>query len=697
MTSPFSLRYVKTRLTEKSFLSVILWMLILHAGYSVTAGILMRCPAQDVLLNLFFQFFLMTLPGLAVTSVFYHDQHDPVLTATMSYAWGYVIIILEYLVAMPLGRGFLLPVALLVSALSCVALWKNRTEIMTPYPEQKIHAAYLLVFAAVVIVAFLAYSAKNGGAWMANSTFIVTDNAFWLNNTSALSVSFPPANPRLSGTVIKYYYFSNIPIAFQSNALGMSGYSVGTVYYAFPKSLLLFGGVYAVLNSLRLSKKSILFGLIAIIFSTGIEAINVVNNTSHLMAVPFGYDIGIGCCCWTLYFVIKQYHSKDFRYELCIGAVTFMAAAYGTKAPSALLFMIAAGIICFGWLFGKEYKKAFSYGIGLLAAFAIIMMVFVNDPTPGNSTRIGGFTPSQLLNYSELPSFIYSNFISKMFPSFLAYPSMVFLFLMADPLPFFFSTVGILQIIKRKKARSPLYLGFAISITIGMFMGLFWCHFGKSNMYYSMAARILAILFGMCLFDREISKAKPVPSRSIAGLISVTLCMQVFLFFFVGFDDGCLINMCKGAKKIYTLYSHSDSSRPIDSEKISHDTVEALDWIRTNTEKDSIIATDDSVSENPDPLKAKYMYSSIFSERIIYMEGYIYFHYEETIKEVSRRNNLLLNMYHNDTDSLIQLGKEDVDYILCHHSSFPDFNPDEEYAEKVYSNDSADVYRIISH
>lgn len=684
---------MKKAVREKSLFSVGVWMLILNTAYSLLAGLLLMSPLYEILLNIFFQFFLMTVPGLAVTALFFGEKRDPLLTGVMSYAWGYVIIIAEYLMAMPLGRWLSLPVSLLVFLLSCAVLWKKRTEILTPYPDQKIPKGIVIVFFAVLIVSFFCFSAKNGGAFHASASFMITDNATWFNNASSLSVSLLPGNPRLSGYPLRYYYFSCIPLAFQGNALGMRIYSLGTVFYALPKTLLLTGGIYAVLSSLKLNKKSIVFGMVAIAFSTGIELITVQTYVSHMMEMPFGFDVGIGCACWMLYYIIEQYRRPAFRAELCAGCVIFMAAATGTKAPAAMIFIVAAGIICFGWLFGREYKKAFSFGLGLLAAFITVMMVFVYED-PSDSVRMGGFAPTQLLWYSYLTSFIYNNFIINIFPSFLAYPTMVLLQLLADPLMFFFGMTGILRIVKWKKARNSIYLGFAVSIVFGMFMGLFWAHAGTSNMYYSMTARVLSVLFGVCLYDKEFSQLKPLPARSIAGILSVILFFEMYIFFFIGYGDGCFLDMCKGAKRIITVHSQGVSENTADTGKISRAAIEALDWIRGNTDKDSIIATSASVTKEQGNNKDAYMYSSIFTERIIYMEGFHYVQEPKMLKEVHRRLDLLYDMYHNDTDALRQIKSEGVDYIVCNVDDFPEFQPDGQLVERVFSNGCTDVYRI---
>ena len=79
---------IKNRLTDNSVISVAAWMFILTTVYSVVAGILLLCPAQDVLLNIAFQFFLMIVPGLAVTVTLFKEKHNPLFVACLSYAFG---------------------------------------------------------------------------------------------------------------------------------------------------------------------------------------------------------------------------------------------------------------------------------------------------------------------------------------------------------------------------------------------------------------------------------------------------------------------------------------------------------------------------------------------------------------------------------------------------------------------------------
>lgn len=703
---------IKKFLFDKSALSVVTWMFILISVYSVVSGTLLLCPAQDVLLNILFQFFLMTVPGFAVTVTLFSEKHDPIFTAGLSYAFGYVIVIIEYLSAMAVGRQYSLPTALLVFALSCFLLWKKKDELMISHPDEEVSKGILLVFLAVLIVSFFCFSAVNGGANLTEIFGMRVDTQYWLNNASALAISFPANTPRLPGFRLNYHYFSSIQLAFQSNVTGMTIYSLGTVYYALPKSILMFGGIYAVLKSLRLHNKSIIFALIGIIFSTGIEVYNRLTIIAQNMQTPFGYDVGVGCCCWMLYFVIEQYHKKVFDYSLCVGAVLLMLTATGTKAPSALIFMTLAGIICFDWLLGKEYKKAFSYGISILAAFILVYFVFISGPTSAtNSARSGGFSPYQLFTHSAMASNLYTTCVNHISPKFLALPTMVLFFLLSDPLPTFLGIVGLAHIARWKKNRTSLNVGFAVSILIGTCMGIFWSHEGNSNAYYSMTSRVIAILFGVCLFDQEIAKIKISLSRNFASFLAVILSFQVFLFSFVGYYDGCLKTMGRGIVKLVNVYTDNDVYADVnriryDSKNnhyyyfgfclnhLSKDKVEALNWIRINSEKNAIIATDESVSENPSVSMLSYMYSPIFSERNVYLEGYKYSKDQKMLKAVSHRNHLLLRTYCNDKKALLQIKKEGVDYIVCDRRKYPLFTPTPKYATIVFRNGSISVYKI---
>ena len=153
---------IKSFLFNKSILSVAVWMFILTSAYSIVAGTLLLCPVQDVLLNILFQFFLVTVPGLAVSVTWFSEKHDPILCAGLSYAFGYVIVIIEYLAAMSLGRQYSLPTALLVFALACVLLWRKKDDLQTSHPEEKVSKGILFVFLVVLITSFFCYSVHYG-------------------------------------------------------------------------------------------------------------------------------------------------------------------------------------------------------------------------------------------------------------------------------------------------------------------------------------------------------------------------------------------------------------------------------------------------------------------------------------------------------------------------------------------------------
>lgn len=120
--------------------------------------------------------------------------------------------------------------------------------------------------------------------------------------------------------------------------------------------------------------------------------------------------------------------------------------------------------------------------------------------------------------------------------------------------------------------------------------------------------------------------------------------------------------------------------------------VEALAWIRENTDSDSLIMTDKAVMmEYP-----KYYYYGLFCERQQYLEGTDMLGEDrKNDNEVARRKEIIINVYSNLDGAIETAIGEGVDYIVQTTDVTPDFKYNDKLLELVKSTDTMNIYRVI--
>lgn len=229
---------------------------------------------------------------------------------------------------------------------------------------------------------------------------------------------------------------------------------------------------------------------------------------------------------------------------------------------------------------------------------------------------------------------------------------------------------------------------FACAV-FGYFLWLIIKAEGESEMYFAMAAFIPQYVLIVVAFN---GKKEEKSCNAVWAVFTITIMLSVLNYSLHGYhSSGMLRSVYGGIRNLLSANPNRHEYWDI-SGGIRRTDVEALEWIRDNTDKNVLIASDRAVIMKDE---AYYCYG-IYSERQQYLEGTdMLFNRDDTCqKEIDRRTNLLYSIYFNDAGAIRKAKQEGIDYIVQTKEITPYFKYDLEELNLVFSTDSINVFQI---
>ena len=656
-------------------------------------GVLCGASLGNCLIFALYQIFCIFLPGMGISSLFSgNDRKTGLQILCISYAFGYALNVLAYFITAAAGLS-MLAARLVASVLLISGLWlslKRRKRLFQLIYSR--NPVFLLLFAAFCFVVFFAYSAvyslpvRHSGVIAYHA-----DALYWIENASALTKSFPPAELRLSGSTLYYHYFASAYIAFAEMVTGIDAFSLGYVFYAFGKCLIVFGGIYELADVITDSSVKKIFILLALLFSTGLEKYTIANYVAHILTLPFGFDIAYGFGAYFLAFLLKQSENEEFSfYYFFTASVAFLMCA-GHKAPIAMIYLLIAGVICLGWLLRKNMKKAFSYGSSFLLCFLAVMVICIGFGVSGES-RVNGGTFSHVATLRATPFFPkYEEIALSRVPGIKGYFSLARIYFISmlkfclciHPLILLLELNGIADIICRKKITNT-DAALLSGIIFGLFMGFFNAQEGVSQLYYTLATYLPGMVFGMLHFPKRKGGYKLI----FSALCAVVLVFQCYCFFIS--RDVCQIMKAGFENAFYpdSAVTESDELK-FPAYSLQKSDYDALVWIRNHIPEDAVVVSDRSVLTDTD----NYMFYGTFCERQMYLEGDRYF-YNTYLDVRSQRRETIKSLYNGSPDALDTVYNDGAGYVIQTKWLSPEFSG--VGCTLLYETDTLAVWQINS-
>ena len=672
--------------------------LSLITAYSTIAGLVFNISLINILANIYLQFFITFIPGLAFFTAAQKKKRSWLNIFAISYALGYSINIVEYFLLMPFGLGeylrffapvisLLLSLVLIKKTIDCPPLKLNRFKEIAP----------VFLFLLMVAADFVIYSGTNVSPLKTGSSSYYRDIQFWVNTTVGLFLNFPPQAPYLSGHILNYHYFSNIQVAFSCLASNIDIFTLSFPLYPFTKSLLLIGGLNYLLDTFKATNFQKTLLIIAILFSTGLERISIVTNFHHFHLAPFGLDISFAFGAFFIASITESFQESDTpaNWPAFLITMMFYAVATGSKAPLAAMLSIYPAILCISWLLRKKFTHAFAYGIGILLLFLVINFFCV-----GTFSVVNNLSNAQNLQLSPLKdlqifdkfSSIYVNVaLSILYKSLAAQPILMLLFFGAC-----IEFIADAFKMKINNDQTIINAGLISTTIISILSSQIIHHAGNSQMYFMMAAYIPMAALGIEALTMLRQPKSRFVKMSAMAILMLVLAAQVYFFMFsawVGYSAAKSIK--EGFKNISTTGDPLPDDSEIAMNSIQKSDVEGLIWIRENTPKDAIIAVDRATFSADNNNQTHYFNYAMFAERQMFVEGtsMLYVLRDANEENVAYRQQVMKALYNNSTEAYETIKAEGIDYIIQTTWITPQFEPCENYS-LIHSTNSMNIFIV---
>lgn len=688
---------------NKNIKYALIYITLIIAVYCLSMFFMFNIPLDIILRFILLNILSVFLPGLVITNKL-NIACSRITLIFYSYAAGYAFIILEYFLGEIFNRrlsfGFINLITIIYSVIYLILKRSNKFNNLIYDNNSRIDIFFFSLF---LVFSVFAYSANYLSPDIYGAFNTSRDMQFWVNNTAALKISFPPSNLYMQGNALNYHYFSNIPIAFLSIVYGIDIFTLSFPLYSLTKAFLMAGAVHFLLNTIGAEKRLKIAGYLIVLFTTGVENIVFVTFLHHTLLSPFGFDISYAYGIYFVSLFIHQWEKEKFDRVLFLQIILFWCVCVGAKGPVGTVLLLFPALLCLFWLVRKQWRLAFGYGLSVLLIYLIIckycigMFSVLDGSSSWQLTGIYTFDDWRLfpsVNSQFLKPFIWLGERNAFF-------AIIIKCFFVNPMIMWLGAVSFLLMcvifLKKQLDVSRFYLVFALTST-GIFGFFLWAIVntgGHSEMYFAMGGMIplyALIFYFFVLVEKLEGRFIPIKTRAREGIKAIGLvCMLCSIYFYLCYSyegAGAISAAIHGVNVL--INSSEEEIRNTGKNGIRKSDTEALKWIRDNTPLDSIVLSDKAViTEN-----THYYLYGLFCERQQYLEGtdMLVLAGEDVQNEIQRRKDLISDIYNNG--GIEKAREEGVDYIVQTNDITPGFIYDPDELILVKSTETMNIYQV---
>lgn len=186
---------------------------------SLAVNICAVCCGVNAAACLIFSAYQITgifLPGMAACVLLFKGKNRAISFFCLSYMLGYAINVLDYFViaAIGLSSNFARVVFLVNLFVALPIVIHNRKNKWLDSIGRN-DIPFLALLLTLLAVSFFSYSARFSlPGHTADTVQYHADSLYWIENAAAMKIAFPPAELRMSDTVLYYHYFPSAFLAF---------------------------------------------------------------------------------------------------------------------------------------------------------------------------------------------------------------------------------------------------------------------------------------------------------------------------------------------------------------------------------------------------------------------------------------------------------------------------------------------------
>lgn len=632
-----------------------------------------------------FQLFWILIPGEFLLLLFKLQGKNKISIIAMGYSLGVSLLVIEYLIFMNLGiESYSFAVTGIITFISCMALYKKPFLQNDPDDFYTWPFCIILIFIVLLIGLFTVSFVNTIPDHISANAYYV-DWPFWAGNNISMSKGFPPQDFRLYGEIFKYHYFSSIIIS-QTHFITGIDIVVLTFYFSFIiPAIMLVTMAYTLASSLIKNHYLILLSLVLILFTDG----SSITYAWHIYFCPFGYDYGYIFGMFSVYILICIVSAVEINYLHILLSMLLIFMTTGCKGPVGVVILMGFAAAAFCKILKKEYKEGIALGFIWLTVFLITFFGFMYGKGISSEAGLrfiglkGAFRENTRLMY------IVGDLINRYGIPFNKGIGMLALFRyifnanrasMALILVIFAYVVG--KVLRKQGDKAAaILLGICLW---GIFLTITTRQSGGSEMYFIMSVIPIGIIGGFYILE-QLKETK-------YGMITSVILLSVFVSANLDFYHFAKITYLKSKSGYLCILDRLNKEDYIGYDQeyyVTNSDFEAYDWIKNNTDKDTIVAIDYMIGEDN---HSKRMVAGVFSERYIWNDG----KYSADEVEVQRRNTIIQDFINGSQDAAEELRRSGVNCFVQDLKMNPNFDLKEEYGQLVFENKSFKIYYLKS-
>ncbi len=599
-------------------------------------------PLREGIIYLLFQIVCIIVPGIAFTLLVNKKIESRVELFAYGYILGYCLNIFVYYLFVPFKlQETIKYFYLLIFILSCIFIFKLNGRINALNCEWHDCGFCLFFITIIFVLQVILFNANNLPASIVGNTTHSSDLMYWIGDAIELSKEYPPLLFRdIERKSYYYHYFSSMQLALSYIITKIPMTIIAFSYsYIQPTLLLVFSAYIFFRKTLKCNYMLTVALTILYFFSTGYEAGFGINYISHMYCASFGFDISMAMAMVTLSYLVQISEEKNdgWRTYLCM-TMTFIVCL-GTKGPIGMLILLNIGIIyIFKFFKDRKYKSTFLSGSMLVIIFIVMYLFVIGGKASTASTMTVGAGQGLTSSFYGTKVFEYYLKLRQFhYPQYFAYFLCAICFMVGSNYGIYILFFLCLFINKKFDRYDIASL---IVCIVGCILTLVIKHPSWSQQYFMMATFPSAMLLVARRF-----KEWTIEWKNKGFLKKGWLFLAIFIIF-------NLYNFIK-APFFQSYYSSGSKclitkTMPIASmdnpNYVTVDEQKAYEWIRENTEKDSIFACNFILGEN----KIRLYAPGVFTERYIWMGD----------------EKLISKCLEHDKDAIERLKEKDIDYII---------------------------------
>ena len=618
----------------------------------------------DFLKFVLIQYLCIYIPGHALHRILRLKENNCLSCNLSSYALGYSLTILIYLILLIIGISKLvLFFYLIISALSIIYLFgRKKAQIFVDNLGKDQFSFGIILFIATLFGTVM-FQYENLSPFLQKGNIAYNqDLVFWFRNCVAATKSYPLPDLSVMGNKFFYHYFTSIEIGFLHFMTGIEIFDLCFTYSYLITIFLFVSGLYFLLNELITNEKLKVIALCFILFTSSIERFTHIYFSPHIYKVPFGLPEGLAYFCFAFTYYTRWFRQGGSNLVLAFTFILFLSICTGLKGPVASILIVGVGVGCLLLIKKGNFWKVSTMGIFSLLVFILILGFFVTGTKTaedGSSYSLS-ISPFDTLFHSHYFERIYFKLMSIIPMTLFAYLVTMLLFLLSSMLiPIIVLYMGLKN---REHRLDDIYYILIVMAFCGILLCVFISQNGMSQMYFLFISIICIFILGFSIYSskREFSKSN---FRTI---------YIIFLGGFFLFLIQAIPLASHGVKLLLTDCSivQSTSNKLEESgTTLNKGEVLGLRWVRDNLPQNIILLSNKVLGESG----ARSFITSSFSERQTFFESYDYSILDKATFK-NRIGNVRSFYYGNNNTSNI-LKKRGVTHAIVYKNIKPNIYP----------------------